>query len=191
MSKIALSGNASGTGTFTLASPNSNSDRTLNLPDESGTLLSTTGRPLTGVLNNLYLTAVTTATQVISSNPTVILWPATYNPSSLYNAANGRFTVDSNTAGTYLVLVDVTVFSLQAPSGVSFLETKIRKNGSQVSVRLIEESSNPDETTAGASHNLAISLSSGDYIDVTAFLNSSSGARELNAGSSLTVVKLF
>jgi hypothetical protein len=39
MSKIALSGNASGTGTFTIASPNSNSDRTLNLPDNSGTVL--------------------------------------------------------------------------------------------------------------------------------------------------------
>ena len=38
MSKIALSGNASGTGTFTLASPNSSTDRTLNLPDSAGTL---------------------------------------------------------------------------------------------------------------------------------------------------------
>jgi hypothetical protein len=44
MSKIALSGNASGTGTFTIASPNSNSDRTLNLPDASGTL-NTSGAP--------------------------------------------------------------------------------------------------------------------------------------------------
>jgi hypothetical protein len=40
MSKIALSGNASGTGTFTIAAPNTNTDRTLNLPDNSGTLLS-------------------------------------------------------------------------------------------------------------------------------------------------------
>jgi hypothetical protein len=41
MSKIALSGNASGTGTFTIASPNSNSDRTLNLPDAAGTMMLT------------------------------------------------------------------------------------------------------------------------------------------------------
>jgi hypothetical protein len=39
MSKIALSGNASGTGVFTIASPNSNSDRTLNLPDSAGTIV--------------------------------------------------------------------------------------------------------------------------------------------------------
>jgi hypothetical protein len=47
MSKIALASNVDGTGTFTLASPNSNSDRTLNLPDNSGTVL-TTGSTFAG-----------------------------------------------------------------------------------------------------------------------------------------------
>jgi hypothetical protein len=47
MSKIALSGNASGTGTFTIASPNSNSDRTLNLPDAAGTI-QVSGNPISG-----------------------------------------------------------------------------------------------------------------------------------------------
>ena len=41
MSKIALSGNASGTGTLTLTSPNTNTDRTLNLPDASLTFAGT------------------------------------------------------------------------------------------------------------------------------------------------------
>ena len=39
MSKIAVSGNASGTGTFTITSPATNTDRTLNLPDEAGTVI--------------------------------------------------------------------------------------------------------------------------------------------------------
>lgn len=39
MSKVQLQGNASGTGIFTIASPNSNIDRTLTLPDNAGTLL--------------------------------------------------------------------------------------------------------------------------------------------------------
>ena len=39
MSKIAIEGNASGTGTFTIASPNSNSSRTLSLPDGTGTFV--------------------------------------------------------------------------------------------------------------------------------------------------------
>ena len=39
MSRIALDGNAGGTGTFTITSPNSNNNRTLTLPDSSGTVL--------------------------------------------------------------------------------------------------------------------------------------------------------
>lgn len=39
MSKITLTPNASGTGTFTIASPNSNTNRTITLPDSDGTLL--------------------------------------------------------------------------------------------------------------------------------------------------------
>jgi hypothetical protein len=39
MSKIALTPNASGTGVFTIASPATNTDRTLTLPDEAGTVL--------------------------------------------------------------------------------------------------------------------------------------------------------
>jgi hypothetical protein len=38
LSKIALSGNANGSGTLTIAAPNTNSDRILNLPDSAGTL---------------------------------------------------------------------------------------------------------------------------------------------------------
>jgi hypothetical protein len=40
MSKIALTPDASGTGTFTIAAPNSNTNRTLTLPDATGILFS-------------------------------------------------------------------------------------------------------------------------------------------------------
>jgi hypothetical protein len=43
MSLVKVQGNASGTGTFTIASPNSNTDRTLTLPDQTGTLLTGSG----------------------------------------------------------------------------------------------------------------------------------------------------
>ena len=42
MSKISLQPNASGTGTFTIAAPNSNTDRTLTLPDAAGEVLTNT-----------------------------------------------------------------------------------------------------------------------------------------------------
>ena len=43
MSKVAITGNASGTGTLTIAAPNTNTDRTLTLPDEAGTVLTSGG----------------------------------------------------------------------------------------------------------------------------------------------------
>ena len=43
MSKIALSGNASGTGTLTIAAPNTNSDFTLTLPDTTAPILAGSG----------------------------------------------------------------------------------------------------------------------------------------------------
>jgi hypothetical protein len=45
MSKVTIQGDASGTGIFTIASPNSNTDRTLTLPDEAGTVLTSAGVP--------------------------------------------------------------------------------------------------------------------------------------------------
>jgi hypothetical protein len=45
MSKVSISGNASGTGVFTIQAPSSNTDRVLSLPDEAGTVLTTAGVP--------------------------------------------------------------------------------------------------------------------------------------------------
>jgi len=70
MSKISLSGNASGTGTFTIASPNSNTDRTLTLPDNTGTVV-TTGS--TSVVTPAMLTQpLTSGTAVASTSGTSI-----------------------------------------------------------------------------------------------------------------------
>jgi len=43
MSRVKIEGNASGTGTFTIAAPNGSTDRTLTLPDEAGTVLTSGG----------------------------------------------------------------------------------------------------------------------------------------------------
>ena len=43
MSKVTIAGDANGTGVFTIAAPNGNTNRTLVLPDEAGTLLTSAG----------------------------------------------------------------------------------------------------------------------------------------------------
>jgi len=72
MSKVAIKGNASGTGTFTLEAPNSNTDRTLVLPDEAGTVLTSASTinglgSLTGA-DTWRLTADLTSNGDITSN---------------------------------------------------------------------------------------------------------------------------
>ena len=58
MSQVKVSGNASGTGIFEIAAPNSNTNRTLTLPDNTGTLLSTaSGVAVNGPAFSVYRTA--------------------------------------------------------------------------------------------------------------------------------------
>jgi hypothetical protein len=57
MSKVKIEGNASGTGTLTIAAPNTNTDRTLTLPDAAGEILTdTTGLTSSSSLNAANLT---------------------------------------------------------------------------------------------------------------------------------------
>ena len=84
MSKISFQPNAVGSGTFTIASPNSGTNRTLTLPDETGTVLTTAGVPSSAmpagsVLQVVsYLTAtqgsqtMTTSDQIINNITKVI-----------------------------------------------------------------------------------------------------------------------
>ena len=59
MSKVAISGNASGTGTFTIQAPNSNTDRVLSLPDEAGTVLtSASSIPSSQITGSLGITEI-------------------------------------------------------------------------------------------------------------------------------------
>jgi len=77
MSKIALSGDASGTGTFTIASPNSNSNYTLTLPQVTTTVV---GTDATQTLTNKTLgsglvmgaSAITSGTSQASTSGTSI-----------------------------------------------------------------------------------------------------------------------
>lgn len=61
MSGVKLEGNALGTGVFTIKSPNSNTDRTFNLPDAAGTLALTSDLPY----------ALTSGTAVTASGTSV------------------------------------------------------------------------------------------------------------------------
>jgi hypothetical protein len=89
MSKIALSGNASGTGTFTIASPDSSTDRTLNLPDAAGTI-QVSGNPISGTTGTF-----TGLVDISAAGAGQIAFPATQNASANAN------TLDDYEEGTF------------------------------------------------------------------------------------------
>ena len=92
MSKIALTPNASGTGTFTIASPNSNTDRTLTLPDAAGTVLIADGSGNVAVTGDL-----TIADKIVHSGDTntAVRFPAA-DTVAVETAGSERMRIDSN-----------------------------------------------------------------------------------------------
>jgi hypothetical protein len=89
MSKVQLAGNASGTGIFQIASPNSNTDRTLTLPDASGTV-QLSGNPISGTTGTF-----TGLLDISASGAGQIKFPATQNASTDAN------TLDDYEEGTW------------------------------------------------------------------------------------------
>lgn len=80
MSKVQLAGNASGTGIFQIAAPNSNTDRTLTLPDATGTIALQGGAGVGKVLqvvNATYGTQLgTTSTSYTDTGLTASITPS-------------------------------------------------------------------------------------------------------------------
>ena len=141
MSNIVLQPNSSGTGSITIDTPNTNTDRTLNIPDESGTLLSTASSiassKLTGALPALDGSALTETRQaivagdvlqkVVKSSGTVV----TVTNSGNYNGfglsqsftpilASSIILIEANVAGEH--------YGSHTDRGIRF---EIRKDGTQ------------------------------------------------------------
>jgi hypothetical protein len=111
LSKIALSPSASGTGTFTIASPNSNSDRTLNLPDSAGTLA--TAESTLAQFNASGSAPVYACRAWVNFNGTgTVAIRASGNVSSITDNGTGDYTVNFTTAmpdANYSVVVSADV----------------------------------------------------------------------------------
>jgi hypothetical protein len=97
MSLVKVQGNASGTGIFTIASPNSNTDRTLNLPDSSGTFA--TAESTLAQFNASGSAPVYAARAWVNFNGTgTVAIRASGNVSSITDNGTGNYTVNFTTA---------------------------------------------------------------------------------------------
>lgn len=145
MSKVAIQGNASGTGTFTIAAPNSNTDRTLTLPDEAGTVLTSASDITSQAMNGPAFSAYrSSSAQSISSSTWTKLEFQTeeFDTDNCYdNATNYRFT--PNVAGYYQVNGGT-----RADPGLSQYHISIYKNGNEFKRIGFEESGRGDYGSA-------------------------------------------
>ena len=109
---------AGGTGTFTIATPNSNTDRTLTLPDAAGELLTTTGdgSGLTGIVapdNTPSFGVKLSTSQTFNNGTSIKVACATedWDTDSAWDTTNYRFTVPTGEAGKYLFQYKIHIAS--------------------------------------------------------------------------------
>lgn len=96
MSRITLAPNASGTGTLTIAAPNTNTDRTLTLPDATTTLV---GTDATQTLSNKTISVSSLSTPTLLGTP--LEQVATLSGTSVaLNPSNGSIQVHTLTGTT-------------------------------------------------------------------------------------------
>jgi hypothetical protein len=128
MSLVKIQGNASGTGEFTIAAPNSNTNRTLTLPDNTGTIL-TTASTIAGT--GPAFSAYASATQSLSNSTLTKIQFNTeeFDTANCYdNATNYRFT--PNVEGYYQITMASAIGSTATGVANTQLVCGIYKNGS-------------------------------------------------------------
>jgi hypothetical protein len=132
MSLVKVSGNASGTGTLTIAAPNTNSDYTLTLPTNTGTLISTASTFAgTGPAFSAYPSTNQTVTSAVVTQ--IQLDTETFDTASCYNNTGSTvggipaYSFLPNVAGYYQV--NLLVGGI-AGTAISYAGGNIYKNGS-------------------------------------------------------------
>lgn len=95
MSQVAISGNASGTGTLTIAAPNTNSNYTLNLPAATGTVM------VSGNMPAFFVRPSAGQTVTLATETKIQLNTEDFDTNSNYDTSTYRFT--PTVAGYYQI----------------------------------------------------------------------------------------
>lgn len=175
MSKIALSGNASGTGTLTIAAPNTSTDRTLTLPDNTGTLVSTGSTAgvsqamlASGVAGNgpAFSAYQSSATSLPNNTATKLLFGTeVFDTNS--NFASSTFT--PTVAGYYQINGKVSI----SVNSTNSRWVALYKNGSKVTDIGWVVGNGTNYAECGGSYLIYMNGST-DYLDLYAYQNSGS-----------------
>lgn len=123
MSQVKIQGNPSGTGTFTIAAPNSNTDRTLTLPDNTGTVLTdqsiVSSTQIASALNASGSAPIYACRAWVNFNGTgTVAIRASGNVTSITDNGTGDYTVNFTTAmadANYATALSASMDSTSAP----------------------------------------------------------------------------
>lgn len=172
MSQVKIQGNASGTGIFTVVSPNSNTDRTLTLPDASGTVLTTAtpGIPVNGPAFSAYQSSAQALTA--GSVTVAALQTKEFDTGTCFNNSASSVTLNGLTAPAYSFCPNVAgyyqVTGAYTLTSSAIIYATIAKNGSTFKVGTNSSNSN---TLAGSVSCLVYLNGSGDYVQFRVYSN--------------------
>ena len=169
MSKIKIQGNASGTGVVTLTAPNTNTDRTITLPDDTQTLIGTNASGNVGI-------GTASPSQEMhlyrSSGATDLLIEQASTGNAYIHTKNNNREYAIGTASDYLRFVDLTadVERLRITSdgrGLSQFTAKAWVNFNGTGTVAIRDSHNvsiiTDNNTGDYTVNFTNALANADY----------------------------
>jgi len=166
MSKIALTPNASGSGTFTIASPNSDTDRTLTLPDEAGTVL-TSVSTFSQNSGPAFRATKSPSSQSISAGVWTVLQynSEEFDTDSCFNTSTYSFT--PTVAGYYQVNACVQFADAAAQYGLA-----VAKNGTRIT-EIAREGQTSISYPSMAISDLVYLNGSTDYINIEGYSSNS------------------
>jgi hypothetical protein len=186
MSKVKIEGNASGTGTFTIAAPNSNTDRTFNLPDEAGTVLtSASDLPAANLIGDnpqsfIGARVYPTSNQTVTSNVTtkILFGSESWDQGSYWDASNSKYTPP---VGFYFINFSLN-WATSVPSGTYFVMYLYKNGSEQFWTRLNPHATGGDVGTNGTF--VFRQTNASDYWELYLFHTSSDGNEtfETNSG---------
>jgi hypothetical protein len=166
MSKVAIKGAATGTGVFTLESPATNTDRTLVLPDEAGTVLTTAGVPASAMpagYSDLRCVANTNAATTMTTLATYYKGAWNLELVDNYNefdTSNSKFTASET--GIYEITIH-TACRLNNTGDV--YQNRLYKNGSIINTNVYEQGVSDGNAQCNLMYTAVLSLTAGDYIE--------------------------
>ena len=126
MSTIKLHPNASGSGTLTISAPNTNSDRTISLPDKAGEVAVGAGTVVQVVFGSISTQASTTSTSFVDTGLTATITPTSSSNKILVLVNQRVYAQTDNRASVALYrggsdvspVADITRYGLHDSSSV-------------------------------------------------------------------------